>query len=96
MEGLQLRYRYENYNSLLSTTDIDFASSGNLKGSQFDFEVGNIVFEVDQSLSDVGFDFIGCSGWRIGGTEDLVVNGHFGRGKREVLCKHGSVSSELK
>lgn len=75
-ERLQLGDGDEDDNSFLSATDIDLAGCGDLQCAELGLEFWDVVFEVDQSLSDVGFCLIGRCGGRVGGAEDLVVNGH--------------------
>lgn len=76
MERLQLGHRDENDNCLLATTDINFAGSRNLEGSELSLEFGDIVFEINQSLCDARLGFVGACSGRIGSAEDLVLNGH--------------------
>ena len=78
MEGLQLRNGHKDNDSLLAATNIDLTSSRDLKGSKIAFEIGNIVFEVDQGLCDISFNLIWCGGWSVGSTENFAVDGgHF-------------------
>ena len=76
VEGLQLRDGDKDDNGLLSATDIDFTGSGDLKGTELSLELGDVVFEVDQSLGDAGLCFIGVGSGGVGGTQNLVLDGH--------------------
>ena len=84
VEGFQLRNGDEDNDSLFTTTNVDLTGSRNLKDAKVVFEFRYVVFEVDQSLCYVFFNFIGGGSWGVGGTEDLVANGgHLG--KKKVL-----------
>ncbi len=76
VESLQLGHGNKDNDGLLATTDIDLTGSRDLEGSEFSLEFGNVVFEVDQSLSDVDLSLVRGSGGRIGRAEDLVLDGH--------------------
>ena len=76
VEGLELGDRDKNNNGLLATTDINLPGSRDLQSAELSLEIGDIVFEVNQSLSDLDFGFIWRSGGRIGGTGDFVLERH--------------------
>lgn len=71
MEGLDLRDGDENDHGLLSTLDIDLPGSRDLKLSQLGFELGNVLLEVEEGLSDLLLDLRGRGLGRVGGTENL-------------------------
>ena len=59
MERLELRDGNKDDDGLLATTDIDLAGSRNLERSELSLELRNVVFEVNESLSDAGLSLIG-------------------------------------
>jgi hypothetical protein len=85
VEGLQLGDGDEDNDSLLASADIDLTGSGDLESTELVFEFGDIVLEVDESLGDAGLSLVGGCRGRVGGAENLAVNGgHLeGYGPRE-------------
>lgn len=85
MEGLQLRNGDEDNNSLLSTTNIDFLSSRDLKGSEFGFELRDVVLQVDEGLGNIDFDALSSGAGSGGGTGDFggYLCRHYGLKKRD-------------
>lgn len=76
VESLQLRDRDEDNNRLLSATDINLTGSRDLEGTEFSLELGNVVFEVNERLSDAGLRLVGSGSGCVGRTEDLVLDRH--------------------
>ena len=75
-EGLQLWDGDKDDDGLLAATDVDFAGSRYLEGSQFRLEFRHVVFQIDQSLRDAGLELVGrCLGC-ISGALYLVCDGH--------------------
>lgn len=83
MECLQLRDRHEDDDSLFASTNIDLTSGRDLEDTELGLELRHVVFEVNQSLGDLGLDLVGGGSGRIGGTEDLGGDGHLERGALE-------------
>lgn len=81
VKGLQLGNGNEDDDSLLSTTNVDLLSSRDLEGSEFGFKLGNIVLQVDESLSNVNFDALDSGAGGSGGAGD------FGG----YLCRHNGL-----
>lgn len=75
MEGLQLGDGDEDNDGLLASTDIDLTGSGDLESTELVFEFGDIVLEVDKSLGDASLGLVGGGRGRVGGAENLAVNG---------------------
>lgn len=70
----------EDDDSLLAATDINFTGSRDLEGPELSLEFGDVVLEVDECLGDFSLNGIGGSVRRIGGAENLVVDGHLDEG----------------
>ena len=85
VEGLELGYGDKDDNGLLATTDINLPGSRDLQRVEFSLELGDIIFEINQSLGNLDFGLI----WRCSGciccAEDFVLEGHV-----ETLGKCGS------
>ena len=84
MEGFQLRNRDEDDDSFFAATNVDLTGSRNLKDAEVTFEFRYIVFEVDQSLCYIFFNFFGSGSWGVGGTKNLVVDGGHLEKKRTI------------
>ena len=75
-ERLGLRHRDKDDDSLLPTLHVDLTRRRNLKRAKLRLKLGDVVFEVDQSLGDAGLGFIGVGSGGVGGTQNLVLDGH--------------------
>ena len=76
VEGLELRNGDKDDDGLLATSDVDLPGGRDLEWSEIALELGDVVFEVDQSLGDAGLGFIGVGSGGVGGTQNLVLDGH--------------------
>lgn len=80
MERLGHGNRDKDHNGLLSALDIDLSSLGDLELSQLGFEVGDILFEVEESLSNLLLNLGGRGLGSVGGPQDFVLVRHGARG----------------
>lgn len=76
LEGFHLGDGNEDNNGLLATSYIDLTGSRDLEWSELSLQLGDVVLEVNQGLSDAGFGFIGGRRGRVCRAEDLVLDGH--------------------
>jgi hypothetical protein len=78
VESLDLGNRDKDNNSLLSTLGVNLLGGGDLELPQLGLELGDILLEVDEGLSDGLLD-LGGSGFRgVGGPLDLGLERHDG------------------
>ena len=76
VEGLELGDRNKDNNRLLATTNINLSGSRDLQRAEFSLEIGDVAFEVKQSLGDLDFGLVWGSGGRIGGAENFMLERH--------------------
>ena len=84
VECLQLGDGDKHNDGLLSALDINLPCGGDLKSPQLDLELGNVVLEVEESLSDGKLSLGGGGEGSVGGAEDLVEGRHAGLNGRKV------------
>ena len=77
-ERLQLWNWDKDDDSFLATSDVNFAGSRNLQGTELGLELGDVVLQVDKGLGETCFGLIRRCLGSVGGTRDLVVDGHDG------------------
>ena len=75
VESLDLGNRDEDDDSLLATLNVDLAGSRDLERAELSLEIGNVVLEVEESLSDQLLRGVRGSAGSVGGPEDLFVRG---------------------
>lgn len=80
VERLGLGNRDKDHNSLLSALDVDLSSLGDLELSQFRLEVGDILFEVEESLSNLLLNLGRRGLGSVGGPQDFVLERHGAKG----------------
>lgn len=78
VESLDLGNRDKDNNSLLSTLCVNLLGGRDLQLPQLSLELGDILLEVDEGLSDLLLDLRRRGGWRVGGPLDLGLEGHGG------------------
>ena len=76
VESLDLGNRDKDDNSLLSSLGVNLLGRRDLQLPQLALELGDILLEVDEGLSDLLLDLGRRSGWGVGGPLDLVLDRH--------------------
>ena len=71
MESLELRNGHKDDDGLLAALDIDLPCGGNLENAKLGLEFGDIVLEINQSLSNGTLSLVGRVGWGIGAADDF-------------------------
>ena len=77
VEGLELGYGDKDDNGLLATADVNLTGSGDLQRAKLGLQIGDVGFEVNEGLSDLGLGLIWRSAGRIGSAEDFSLDRHF-------------------
>jgi len=78
VESLDLGNGDKDDNSLLSTLGVNLLCGRDLELPQLGLELGDILLEVDESLSDGLLDFRGSGSRGVGGPLNLVLERHVG------------------
>lgn len=73
VERLELGNRDEDDDGLLAALDVDLTRGRDLEGAQLGLEVGNVVLEVEERLSDQALGGVRRGARRVGSPEDLCV-----------------------
>lgn len=71
VESLDLGNGDEDDDSLLASLDVDLASGRDLERAELSLEVGNVVLEVEEGLSDQRLRGVRGSARSVSGPEDL-------------------------
>ena len=73
VEGLQLWDWHKHDDRLFPSTHIHLACGGDLQGTQLRLEVGHVVLEINERLSNSRLCLVGWGGWRICRTNNFVL-----------------------
>lgn len=87
MESLDLGNRDKDNNSLLSTLGVNLLCRRDLELPQLALELGDILLEVDESLSDGLLDLGGSGSRGVGGPLNLVLERHVGLKVENVVSQ---------